>query len=205
MRLIIRFLLLSLIALVAYALWPRTSHLNAFDAPALAKLETRAWQGAKTATSLDGAMALYQIYDRQYGLSPVSAVKIAQNQTRALNLIRSAPDAADQEKALPYFESALGEIQFATQQPIDAAPAAQSLFRAWVLTLNQAPAPEIGEAIAQSWSALYGKPASVFSQAANHYATAMRASGFSRSTTADWPQVESSLTQAYTQLAATLK
>jgi len=205
MRLLIRFVLLLLLATAVYALWPRTPHLTTFDANKVAKLETRAWQGAKAGASLDGAMALYQLYDRQYGLSPVSAVKITQNQARALNLIRTSPDAVDQEKALPYFETALGEIQFAVNRPMDAAPAAQSLFHAWALTTQSAPNQEIGAAIAQSWAGLYDKPASAFTQSANHYAEAMRASGFAPGSSADWQQVESALAQAYTQLAATLK
>jgi len=205
MRLLIRFVLLILIVVVAYALWPRTPHLTSFDPAKVAKLETRAWQGARSATSLDGALALYQLYDRQYGLPPVSSVKISQSIVRALNLLRTAPDTADQEKALPYFEAGLAEIKFGANLNVDSSAAARALFNAWSLSLEPAAAPQIAGALAQSWSILYGKPASAFTPAANAYADALLANGFAPGSTADWSRVEASLTKAYEQLAATLK
>lgn len=205
MRFIIRLILLVIILGAVYALWPRTPHPTTFDPIAVAKLETQAWKSAGSATSLDGVTALYKLYDRQLGFPPFTAVTLAQNGTRSLRIFRTAPDAADQEKALPLLGDSMMAFKNATKADFDTSVASRQLFDAWTQNVDSAPSATLAKSIAEYWGTIYGKPASAFTNAANAYANAMLASGFTVGKTADWNQVEASLKTAYEQLALTLK
>ncbi|HEY5793322.1 MAG TPA: hypothetical protein VIS74_08485 [Chthoniobacterales bacterium] len=205
MRLLIRLILLLVAVLAGYALWPRTPHPTQFEPAVVAQLETLAWKSAQNATSLNGTVALYRIYDFQYGLPPRTAVSLSQNTIRSLNIFRTAPDVMDREKALPLLLENLSALKHATKAGFDADAAARQLFTVWTLALQPTPPNALSKAVASYWAILYGKPASAFTGAANAYADALLANGFVPGSTADWPRVETSLTKAYGQLAATLK
>ncbi|MFV0336656.1 MAG: hypothetical protein ACK5LK_00215 [Chthoniobacterales bacterium] len=176
MSFINRLLLLVIIILAVYVLWPRNPNLAKFNPQSAAKLEAAAWVAASKADAFGSAKSFYLLYDRQFGISPISSVMLAQGASRTLLLIRRGADEADQEKAIPVLVEFYTRLKNELEADWDPASLARKDFSIWLSVANGGGAEDVAGQIVNLWIALYGQSAGSLNAAAKERAEAMIAS-----------------------------
>jgi len=170
-----RLLLLFLILVAAYTFWPRSPSLTDFDPRRMAELQVAIWKGSADKKRPVLIFPLYELYERQYHLPPVSSLKMALDTARALNIFHSAPDAADQEKALLPLQTVFSTLKSHTRASFDSNIAARMELMTWMLRADHAKRSQLLSAWSEQIALLYGCSASECLEAARKFSIAAKA------------------------------
>jgi len=152
-----RLLIFFVIAVAAYCFWPRSSSLSRFDPRRMSELQMTVWKEAAAKKKQELIFPLYEIYERQYHLPPVSSLKMAWDTARALNLFHTAPDVADQEKALLPLQTVFVTLKSNTKSTFDPAAAARMELMTWMLRADRAKRAQLTSASSELLAILYGR------------------------------------------------
>jgi hypothetical protein len=186
-----RLFLLLVVAVLAYAFWPRKSSLVAFDPTQMAELQLAAAQQAATKSWFACGVTTYRIFQSQYHFPPAAAVKAALEQTRATALFRSASDPTDKEAAVTPLIAAYAEIKSRTGASFDAKAAATQQVQVWSLLETDSP-EEATRVLAAQLALVHGGDTSKYLQPARDFVAAATAAK-----SAAWPAVDSNLKKAW--------
>ncbi|MFV0417070.1 MAG: hypothetical protein ACK5NG_11990 [Chthoniobacterales bacterium] len=176
MSFIIRLIVLIIIILAVYILWPRNPDLAKFSPKSVAELEAKAWVAASKADAFGSAKSFYILYDRQFGFPPIASVMLAQSSSRALLLIRRGADEADQEKALPVLTELYTRMKRELGKDWDSPALARRHYSIWLNVANGGKPEDISKLIVDLWTSVYGSEAGSLTAAAKERAEAMIAS-----------------------------
>lgn len=170
----------AVVVVAGYCLWPRKPSLSAFNPARMAELQVETWKKAKARHRRELILTLYSIYSGQYGISPLTALKLAGGTAEAMIRFHSAPDAADQEKAIDPLAETFATLKDRTHATFDSSAAAQMEFQIWCLRANGGRQAELATAISEELGLLYGKSPGDCLPAAKKFAAAMKAAGSGR-------------------------
>jgi hypothetical protein len=203
MSLINRLLLLILVGLLVYALWPRKPGLTKFNPESAATYQADAWLAVAEGESLRAAKSYFLLFEREFGIPPTAALMAAQNASRSLQIIRKAADEADQEKARPAFQELYAILKRETKGEWDSDLAARRDFAIWVAVASGTDPQTLATSITELWGMLYGPQAGSLTGPATSYAEAMIASSAVRTgITIDHARTKSLLDVAWQGLRA---
>lgn len=152
-----RLLILLVIVVAVYCFWPRSSSLSRFDPQRMSELQMTVWKQALAKKKSEMIFPLYEIYERQYHLPPISSLKMALDTARALNLFYTAPDVADQEKALLPLQTVFVTLRSNTKSSFDPAAAARMELMTWMLRADHAKRAQLTSASSELLGLLYGR------------------------------------------------
>ena len=169
-----RLAVLLALAAAAYCFWPREPSLSAFDPEVIAALQMQVWKSAREKKSTGLVLPLFRIYSGQFQIPPVPSAKLALNTAYALHLFHAAPDAADQEKALPLLEGVFAGIVGPTKSRFDPRAAARLELLNWTLRAEQAKPDRLVPAWADLIGLLHARPSAKAVPAAKKFALAAR-------------------------------
>jgi len=174
-----RLLIAVVLAVTVYCLWPRTPSLTGFYPDRIAELQVTAWRKTRSGQGWDLTRVLYSTYAGQYGVGPVSALMMANDESKALRIFQAAPDAADQEKALDPLVKVYVALKSQVRGSFDAIAAAQMEFQIWGLRAGNRSA-ELASAISEKLALLYGMSPDELLPAAKKFALSMKAADAGR-------------------------
>lgn len=169
-----RLLLLLVILFAVYLFWPRTSSLTEFDAVRMSELQMEIWKGAAGKKLQALIFPYFAVYQGQYNLPPISALKISFDSARAAHLFHTSPDAADQEKALLPLQTVFLTIKSNTKAGFDANAAARMELMIWMLRADHAKRAQLTTAWSESLAMLYGRSAEECLPAAKKFSIASK-------------------------------
>lgn len=169
-----RLLLLFLIIVAAYCFWPRSPSISNFDPQRMAELQITVWKKSSEQKKQDLILPLYELYDLQYHLPPISALKMAFDTARALQIFHAAPDSADQEKALVPLQTVFVMLKSNVKGTFDSAVAARLELMTWMLRAEHAKRGQLTSAWSEQIALLYGRPAEDCLPAAKKFAIAVK-------------------------------
>jgi hypothetical protein len=150
-----RLLILLVIVLAAYCFWPRNSSLKNFEPARISELQIQVWKEA-TAKNRTGTIApLFELYSGQYRLAPITSLMIAFDMARALHIFATAPDLADQEKAILPLRMAYVNLKKGTNGTFDPDAVARMELSTWMLQSDHAKRGELTASIADRLAVLY--------------------------------------------------
>lgn len=195
-----RLLMLGIILLAGYCVWPRTASLTAFKPARIAELQITVWKNAQARQRWELGTSLYKLYVGQYGISPLTALKMAIETSDAMIRFQSAPDAADQEKALVPLDAAFATFQNRLQAPFDSHAAAMMEFQIWSLRANGNRQADLTKAVDEQLALLYGKSSGDCIPAAQKFVVAMAEADAGR-----WAMARAASKEAWETLQGTLK
>lgn len=99
MSLLKKILVVALLGIIAYCFWPRTTSLTGYNAKEMADLQVLSWQQARIKNWIGHGATMYQVFEGQYHFPPLTAVKLAIDQTRAVQDFRTGATDEDKEGA----------------------------------------------------------------------------------------------------------
>lgn len=133
MRPITKIFLLIVVALIVFLLWPRSGSLSGFTPQTLSISEVKIWKDAANGQVLPELFERTKVYIMEYGFSPVAALRVAHNQSRAEELVRKEDDSGDLDaKLLPLMQEKYAIIRRETKSEFDLAAAARTEL-AWLV------------------------------------------------------------------------
>ncbi len=188
-----RFLILLLILAAAYTFWPRSPGVTNFDPRRMAELQIAIWKGSAGKLSPQTLLPLYELYERQYHLPPLTSIRMALDTDRALHIFRSAPDSADQEKALAPLQAVFEELKTRTKATFDPGIAARMELMIWMLRTDPAKRSELTSAWSEMLALLQGRSAAECLPAAKKFTMAEKFAG-----EGNWTAAQSSLLEGWT-------
>ncbi len=189
-----RFLLLLVIAALAYAFWPRQPSLVRYQSAPMAKLQMEAAKQAAGKNWFACGVANYRIFDRQYHFAPLAAVKASIEQTRAVAMFRSAADSADKEAAAKPLTQAYAEMKSQTGGAFDPAAAATQQIRVWT-QIEEGSSEEASKILSEQLASIYGGISAKYLPVARNFVAAAAAAK-----TSHWAAAETSQQKAWTDL-----
>ncbi|MDX2082327.1 MAG: hypothetical protein SFU53_16200 [Terrimicrobiaceae bacterium] len=175
-----RILIVLVVAIAAYCLWPRSTSLEQFPSDRMAELQVTVWQKTAQKDRLGMIFPLYEMYERGYRIPPITALNMARTMSHARNLFVRAADAADQDKALDPLRTTFTNLKNATGAAFDANAAARLELHSWQLVADHAKRAQLTTAISEQLGLFYGRPAAEMLPAAKHFARAMKEAGDGR-------------------------
>lgn len=187
-----RLLILFLIAIAVYCFWPRTSSLTNFDPQRMSELQMVVWKESASKKKQELLWPLYEVYERQYHISPISALKMSFDTARALSLFYSAPDQADQEKALLPLQTVFSTLKLDTKATFDSNAAARVELMTWMLRADNAKRAELTKAWSELLAILYSRPTDQCLPAAKNFAIASKLAGEGK-----WDEAKASALEAW--------
>ncbi len=145
---------------------PKENPLCAFDADAIAWLETRMWQAYYAKQDARLFLLLVRLVARQFGLPWARAVRIALMLARPT--MRFARTRAEYEAIIPDIAAAYRQLQEECGASFDADDVAAREMRWWIVHRQRAEmgAAALTDAIADLYAAIYRLPPSVVYEAA---------------------------------------
>lgn len=152
-----RLLLLFLLLVVVYFFWPRTSSLSDFDPVRMSELQVEIWKDAADKKLQTLIIPYFKVYQGQYHLPPISALKVSFDSARAAHLFYTSPDTADQEKALVPLQTVFQTIKSAVKGRFDSNAAARMELMLWMLRADRAKRAQLTTAWSESLALLYGR------------------------------------------------
>lgn len=192
-----RLLILFVIVLAVYCLWPRSSSLSACNPERMAQLQVTVWKDAARKKRQELIRPLYETYEGQYRLPPVSSLMMAFDTARALYIFHTAPDAADQEKALLPLKAVFTTLRNATKSNFDADAAAHLELMIWSLRADHAKRGELTSAWSDLIALLYGRPTADALPSAKKFAQAAKLADEGK-----WDEARSTAAEAWTAVKA---
>jgi len=169
-----RLLILAVLIVAAYCFWPRSPSLYSFDPDRMAELQTAIWRDSAAKKSRELVLPLYETYERQYRLPPISSLKLAFDTARALHIFYTAPDAADQEKALLPLQTVFTTLKNETKSKFDANAAARLELMTWSLRADRARRAQLTSAWSELIGLVHGRSAADALPAAKKFAAAAK-------------------------------
>lgn len=188
------------LAVVVYALWPRTPALNKPAPEKIAAQETKAWRALADGQGMAALYRYYLIYDLQYGFSPVRALSLAQQRTGAVGKILKAADEADMENNTRPLTEFYVIVKRDTGAEFDAATLARMDAAVWSSVASKA----WGEGLAKQNAALFADLHGL-TELQTAATGKLRAQAFEKAfsgspSAGDWSSVRSLLQQSYEAL-----
>lgn len=187
-----RLLLLLLAAVVVYCFWPRSSSMTGFDPERMSELQIIVWKGAANKKMQELILPLYEVYEGQYHLPPISALKMAFDTSRALHLFHTSPDAADQEKALLPLQTTFFTLKSNTKAGFDPGAVARMELMTWMLRADHAKRAQLTTAWSESISLLYGRSAEECLPVAKKFSVASKLADEGK-----WDEAQSNILEAW--------
>jgi len=192
-----RLLILFVIVLAVYCLWPRSSSLSARNPERMAQLQVTVWKDAARKKRQELILPLYETYEGQYRIPPVSSLMMAFDTARALYIFHTAPDAADQEKALMPLMTVFTTLRSAMKSNFDVNAAAHLELMIWSLRAEHAKRGELTSAWSDLIALLYGCPAADALPSAKKFAQAAKLADEGK-----WDEARSTSAEAWTAVNA---
>jgi hypothetical protein len=205
-RTVILMLALVVVAIGAYAAWPRHADLRGFEPADIARLETAMWRDYydKRYVALFGH--LYELSRTQFGFAPLDSFRIALSAAQAAKAFQPTRSREAANAALPPLVTYYRLLASATSGGFDAGEAAR-LELDWWQARREAVAPgQYGVTIARVAAITYGKrlddPSLLISGIGRAEAMAYRDARGQAMTDPDWSEIECRLRRAYRSLKA---
>lgn len=151
-----RILLLILIILGVYALWPRKTDLTGYRASTAAAYEVKALESASAKKYFSATWNYYLLFERELKIAPITALRMAQSWTRALSILRNAQDEADQEQALIPLREYFVLLKRASGGSFETERAARAAMMTLLAYNERASQDVLSDTIAQGLSIVYG-------------------------------------------------
>jgi hypothetical protein len=190
-----RLFLLFVIGVAAYCFWPRSGSMADFDPERMSELQIDVWKAAADKKLPAPILPLYKIYNGQYHLPPVSALKMAFDTSRALRLFHTSPDAADQEKALLPLRTIFVALQSGTKSGFDPMAAARMEFMIWTLRADRTKRAQLTTAWSEELALLYGHTAGECLPAAKQFSIASKLADEGK-----WAEAQAGVLEAWKNL-----
>jgi len=192
-----RLLILAVLIVAVYCFWPRSPSLSSFDPERMAELQSGIWKDAAAKKSRELVFPLYETYERQYRLPPVSSLKLAFDTARALNIFYTAPDAADQEKALLPLQTVFTTLKNETKSKFDANAVARLELMTWSLRADRAKRAQLTSAWSELIGMVHGCSAADALPAAKKFAVAAKLADEEK-----WDEARKSCSEAWSAVKA---
>ncbi len=170
-----RLVVVLLIAVAAYCLWPRSTSLTDFDPARMAELQIQLWEQTEARSRTAMFFTLYEIFERQYRVPPIASAMMAFEISKARWMFELAPDPADQEKATEPLKTAFVHLKHATKLPFEPAVVAKMEVTTWTLVADHSRRATLTAAVSEMLAVLYNRPTSEMLPAAKLFARAMKA------------------------------
>ena len=194
------------VAIGAYAAWPRHADLRGFEPAEIARLETAMWRDYydKRYVALFGH--LYELSRTQFGFSPLDGFRIAWAAARAAKAFQPTRSREAADAALPPLVTYYRLLASATPGGFDIAEAAWLELDWWQARREAAGPQQYGVTIARVAAITYGKkaddPSLLTSGIGRAEAMAYRDARGQAMTDPDWSEIECRLRRAYRSLQA---
>ena len=198
---------LALVAAAAlYAAWPRTPDLTAFDADAMAQLETSMWRDYYEKRYVALARDLYSVSRDQYGFSPIESVRIAYAAASAARAFQPSRSRVEAEAALPSLITYFEILERGSTNKFDVRDAARTELAWWQARREAVPPDEYGLMIARVATLVYGVggDSMQLSGIVRAQAMAFRDARGEAMSDADWSVINDRLRVAYALLKRAL-
>jgi hypothetical protein len=183
----------------AYFSYPRQADLTAFDAAAMARLETAMWRDCAEKRYVALFRDRYDAGRNQYGFSPLVSVELAFTAARAAKAFQPSTSRAEAEAALPFLNSYFGNLAQASNRPIEVEDVARTELAWWQARREAVAADQYGPIIARVATMLYGVDGEDVRRfgMARAQAMAYRDARGVDMTEADWARISERLEVAY--------
>ena len=172
--LFLRLVLVVIVAVAGYFLWPHRSSLNAFEPAQIGELEVDVWRLAQKKNRRDLFFTLYRIAEGQYRLPPIAAISVAWYTSDAILTFERGADRADQERALDPLQRALVILKEKTQAGYDVEVVSRLELFTWMLAGDKSKQGQLASAIAEKIALTYRLSAPDCGPAAEEFAKARR-------------------------------
>lgn len=199
-----KILLAIVIAVIAYALWPRDGSLQKWNPNAVAEAEATAWEALRSGNSLKASWNFYKIYDRQFSVSPITALNIARSQASSINSILRSPEPSDQERMIPSFVELNTRLRGDVKQEFDPAVAGRADYAVWVGVSEKADVDALSRLAAAQLAALFNQPIAAVTRAAELRGRALHAAFSQPVESVSWDKVRADLTGSWEAIKATI-
>jgi len=194
-----------LLALGAYAFWPRPAHLREFDAQRVARLETRMWRSYYEHRYAALLADLYSLSRDEYGFSPADSLAIAWYAARAAQAFQPTRSRAEAQVALPLLEHYYGVLRARGGETFDVQEAARTELDWWQLRRENSVPAEYGSVIASTSQIVFHADNADLRRAGLLRAEMMTFRDEHREGAmqeADWTHIEQELARSYQALHA---
>ena len=173
--LFLRLVLVVIVAVAGYFLWPHKSSLIAFEPAQIGELEVEVWRLAQMKKNRrDLFFTLYRIAEGQYRLPPIAAISMAWYTSDAILTFERGADFADQERALDPLQQALRILNEKTQAGYDVEVVSRLELFTWMLAGDKSKQGQLASAIAEKMALTYRLSAPDCGPAAEEFAKARR-------------------------------
>ena len=172
--LFLRLVLVVIVAVAGYFLWPHRSSLNAFEPAQIGELEVDVWRLAQKKNRRDLFFTLYRIAEGQYRLPPIAAISMAWYTSDAILTFERGADFADQERALDPLQQAHRVLTEKTHAGYDVEVVSRLEVFAWMLSGDKSKQGQLASAIAEKIALTYRLSAPDCGPAAEEFAKARR-------------------------------
>lgn len=202
MRLIGSVLALAMVALGAFALWPRQEHFRTFDPVAVGTAEAELWRAYYEHRTADLASGIAFNAERSFGLTPYMSARVGYQAARAARIFQPTQSREAAQAALPALTHYFQLLSTAVGADIDPAHAAR-LELEWWQKRRETDDPKLYEPdVAAATAYLYGAPPARLQRYAELRVAAMdlRDHKGRNITEADWTEIKRLLIEAYTAL-----
>lgn len=194
----------ALIALGAFALWPRQEHFRSFDPEAVGEAEADLWRAYYEHRTADLAAGITFNAERSFGLTPYMSARVGYQAARAARIFQPTRSRQEAQAALPALTEYFRLLSEAVHADIDPAEAAR-LELEWWQKRRETDDPKIYEPdVAAATAYLYGAPPERLAHYAELRVAAMdlRDRKGREITEADWMEIKRLLVDAYMALRA---
>ncbi len=191
-----RLLLLALIGLAVYCFWPRKPSIVGFDPVKIAELQTTVWRLAEEKRPVQSMLVpLYKMYQQQFGMPPITSLKMAFDHARALQVFHNSRDAADQDKAILPLQTLYHALRAGTHSGFDANAVARLQLTLWMLRSDHAKRAELTTAWTDYLALIFGRSTADVLPAAKKFSIACKLAAEGK-----WTEVRSGVGEAWALL-----
>jgi tetratricopeptide (TPR) repeat protein len=185
---------------------PRQTSLRAFDAAAVAHLETAMWRSYYDKERLALFNQLAELLRQQYRMPLARSYVTAYHAARAAFVFKEGKERADYLKALPNLVSYYAAINAMSDAKFDVPRVAQLELEWWIVHRQRAQHQpgDLDKALAELQSAIYQMPVERFAEHARLRTEAMdicdQKTEVNGATQADWQRIDQLLTDSWSSL-----
>jgi hypothetical protein len=205
-RTVILTLALVVVAIGAYASWPRHADLRSFEPAEIARLETAMWRDYYEKRYPALFYHLYELSRTQFDFSPLDSFRIAWAAAQAAKAFQPTRSREAANAALPPLVTYYRLLASAVPGGFDAAKAARLELDWWQARREAVDPEQYGVTVARVAAITYGKrmddPSLLTSGIGRAEAMAYRDALGQAMTDTDWSEIECRLRRAYWSLKA---
>ena len=187
-----RLLLLILIVVAVYCFWPRSSSMTGFDPQRMSELQITVWKAEANRKPKSLILPLFHLYEGQFHLPPISALKISFDTARALHIFYTSPDAAAQDRAVLPLQTVFLTLKSNTKAGFDSSAAARMEVMTWMLRADHAKRAQLTTAWSELIGLLFGHSADESLPAAKKFSIASKLAEDGK-----WDEAQSTLLEAW--------